>query len=113
MLIQFSTLVLTSQLLIMVADNVPNFNIEKGCKVDNANASGLNAGLDETTKNCIREENTARNQLQSQWSQFAGADRVMCTGETTDSSGVPPSYVELLTCLQLQLQAKKIEKVDK
>ena len=34
MLISFSTLVLASQLIVTVADNVPKFNIERGCKVD-------------------------------------------------------------------------------
>ena len=34
MLISFSTLVLTSQLLITVADTVPNYNIRRGCRVD-------------------------------------------------------------------------------
>jgi hypothetical protein len=34
MFISFSTLVLASQLIVTVADDVPNFNIERGCKVD-------------------------------------------------------------------------------
>jgi len=38
------------------------------------------------------------------------SDRVMCTSETTEGDGVPPSYVELLTCLQGQLLAKKLDK---
>ncbi len=38
MLISFSMIVLTSQLVIAVADNVPQFNIERGCRVDSASA---------------------------------------------------------------------------
>jgi len=93
---------------ILAADGVPQFNIERGCKVDNT-ASSLDTGLDETLKNCVRDERQARDQLQTQWSQFAPSDRVMCTSETTQGDGVPPSYVELLTCLQGQQLARKMK----
>jgi hypothetical protein len=58
----------------------------------------------------VHDEQQALDQLQTQWSQFAPSDRVMCTSETTEGEGVPPSYVELLTCLQGQLLAKKLNK---
>jgi hypothetical protein len=109
MLIQLSTLFLTSQLLLSVADNVPQFNIERGCRADSTNASGLNVGLDESTKGCIRDEQAARDQLQAQWSQFAPADRAMCAANETDVPGAPASYVDLLTCLQGQQLAKKMK----
>jgi hypothetical protein len=99
MLLPFSTLVLASQLIIAVAGDVPRFNIERGCKVDST-ATSLNVGLDESTKRCVQDEQQALDQLQTQWSQFAPSDRAMCTTETTDVGGAPPSYVELLTCLQ-------------
>ena len=107
MLISFSTLVLTSQLLITVADTVPNYNIRRGCRVDDS-TSNMNVGLDETTKNCIRDEQNAKDQLQSQWSQFAPSARASCAKQETDISGIPPSYVELLTCLQAIAAAKKL-----
>jgi hypothetical protein len=110
MLIGFSALVLTSQLFMTVMDDVPKFNIERGCRADNTNTSGLGVGLDETTKVCIHDEQTARDQLQASWSQFAPADRNICTANATDTSGVPPSYVALLTCLQEQRDAKKLLK---
>jgi hypothetical protein len=39
MLISFSTLVLASQLIITVADNVPNFNIDRKCKATSAHST--------------------------------------------------------------------------
>ena len=39
MLISFSALVLASQLVIPIADTVPNFNEERECKIDSASAS--------------------------------------------------------------------------
>jgi hypothetical protein len=111
MLISFSTLVLASQLIVPVADSVPKFNIERECKVDST-STNLNVGLDETIKRCVQDEQQARDQLQTQWSQFAPSDRVMCTSEATNTegAGVPPSYVNLLTCLQGQLLVKKLNK---
>jgi hypothetical protein len=64
----------------------------------------------ESVKSCVQDEQQALDQLQTQWSQFASSDRVMCTDETTEGDGVPPSYVELLTCLQGQLLAQKLDK---
>jgi hypothetical protein len=111
MLISFSTLVLASQLIVPVADNVPKFNIERGCKVDSTSTS-LDVGLNESIERCVQDEQQARDQLQTQWSQFAPSDRVMCNSLTTNNegAGVPPSYVELLTCLQGQLLVKKLDK---
>jgi hypothetical protein len=109
MLIQFSTLVLTSQLFLTIADTVPQFNIERGCRADSTNTSGLNVGLDESTKRCIHDEQAARDQLQAQWSQFAPADRAMCSANETDVPGAPPSYADLLTCLQGQQLGKKMK----
>lgn len=109
MLISFPTLVLASQLIVTVADNVPKFNIERGCKVDSS-ASSLDTGLDETIKRCVHDEQQAQDQLQTQWSQFAPSDKTMCTSLTVEGGGTPPSYVELLTCLQGQQLAKKPNK---
>jgi hypothetical protein len=96
MLLSFSTLV-ASQLFMTVADDVPKFDVARGCKGDNTN----------TSQRCVQDEQRARDQLQSQWSQFTASDRIMCIGEAKDISSVPPSYVDLLSCLQTQQFAKK------
>jgi hypothetical protein len=114
MLIPFSMIVLMSSPVIAVADSVPQFNIERGCRVDSASAFDPNAGLNATIKRCVDDEQQAKTQLQTQWSDFAGSDRVMCTtvtvGDKADASSNPPSYVELLTCLQDQQLARKLRK---
>jgi hypothetical protein len=110
MLISFSTLVLASQLIVTVADDVPNFNIERGCKVDSASAFDPNAGLNTTIKRCADDEQKAKDQLQPLWSQFGPSDKKICMGLATDDASTPPSYVELLTCLQAQQLARKLPK---
>jgi hypothetical protein len=102
MLISLSTMILGSQLVIMVADNVPKFDIERGCRVDNAASQGLTEV--QPAKKCASDEQQARQQLQAQWSQFPRSDRATCTEET--NSDDTPSYVDLLTCLQLARDAR-------
>ena len=110
MLISFSILILGSQLIVAVADNVPDFNIEHGCKVDSASAFDPNAGLDATIKRCADDEQAAKDQLQTLWSQSAPSDKKLCVGLTADDASTPPSYVELLTCLQGQQLVRKLPK---
>jgi hypothetical protein len=47
MLVPVSVMILASQPVIAVSDDVPKFNIERGCKVDSTAAFDLNAGLNE------------------------------------------------------------------
>jgi hypothetical protein len=50
-----------------------------------------------------RDEAIALRQLQQAWTEFAGADKKTCVGETT--IGGFASYVELLTCLEMAGEA--------
>jgi hypothetical protein len=96
MLISFPIIILGSNLVVMVADNVPKFDIARGCRLDNAASAGL--AEEQPLKKCVSDEQQARQQLQAQWSQFPRSDRATCTADT--NSDDTPSYVELLTCLQ-------------
>jgi hypothetical protein len=110
MLVSASAMILTSQLVIAVADDVPKFDIARGCKIDSAAAFDPVAGMDATIKRCVDDEQRAKEQLQAQWSGFANSDRAMCLGVSTDDNSTPPSYVELLICLQDQQLARKLPK---
>ena len=95
--ISISMIVLGSQLLVPVADGVPKFDIARSCKLDVAATAGLS--VDQSIKSCINDEQKARRQLGSQWSKFPPSSRASCTSQ--ESIGGTPSYVSLLTCLQL------------
>ncbi len=110
MIVPIPFVILASQLVNAVADHAPKFDIARGCRVDSTSAYDLNAGLNETTKRRVGDEQKAKDQLQTQWSGFASSDRIMCVGSTTNDSSTPPSYVELLTCLQDQQLARKLPK---
>jgi len=112
MLAHIPTVVLTLPLIFNVADTVPNFNIQRGCKVDSASAYDPAAGMNSTIKRCVDDEQRAKDQLQAQWSDFVASDRAMCRseseGEKADDNATPPSYVDLLTCLQDQRLARQM-----
>lgn len=92
-----SMIVLGSQLVLPVADGVPKFDIARSCKLDVAATAGLS--LDQSLKSCMNDEQKAKLQLAGQWSKFPAPSRASCTSQ--ESIGGTPSYVSLLTCLQM------------
>src|ERR1700682_2895881 len=88
MAISFSMIILSSQLVVAVADRVPNFDIARSCKLDIAATAGLT--VDQSIKSCVRDEQKARQRLGKQWSKFPAAARANCTGQ--ESIGGTPSY---------------------
>ncbi len=94
--ISFSMIILSSQLVLPVADGVPKFDIARSCKLDVAATAGLSA--DQSVKSCVNDEQKAKQQLANRWSKFPAASRVSCTSQ--ESIGGTPSYVSLQTCLQ-------------
>jgi hypothetical protein len=91
-------LLLSSQLVVAVADRVPQFDFMPSCR-------GATAGGFGTLDSCATREKAARDQLTKDWSQFASADRSVCSEGTKQFS---PSYVELLSCLQMYADVKKL-----
>ncbi len=97
-------LVVTAQLL-LVADRPPALNVEPSCHA--AERSGIPG---RTTENCMRGEDQAKETLNGRWRDFSARQQARCT--TLVTMGGPPSYVELLTCLEVAEQADKIPDTD-
>ena len=91
-------LALASPLFIEVAD-VPVYDVAPGCRA----AVTVMPGSFEA---CMKDEQTARAQLAATWDRFAGPLRDSCV--QTENTGGSPSYVELLTCLQMAQDAKTL-----
>jgi hypothetical protein len=60
MLISISMIAFSSQLVIAVADNVPKFDIARGCKIDSASAFDPNAGMNATIRDVWTTSNVRR-----------------------------------------------------
>ncbi len=91
---------------LLVADGVPTLDIEAGCRA--AAKMGDSLSLDESLRQCLSDEKSARSELDRQWSQFPPALRQRCV-DTTEAGG-DPSYVEVLVCLQMGRDAAEMEK---
>ena len=99
----FPALVLGSSLLVFVAERgVPTLNVQPSCR--GAAIAGMNTGR--TAETCMSDENTAHDTLGKQWSEFSAADKSHCLSMI--STGGAPSYVELLSCLEMSRDAKRI-----
>ena len=97
--ISISTIVLGTHLVVAVADRVPAFDIARSCKLDTAATTG--PSVDQSLKNCVNDENRARQELVSQWPKFSASSKAQCI--PLEGIGGDPSYVSLLTCLQMYL----------
>jgi hypothetical protein len=97
MLIHLPIVILASLPLVPVADTVPKFDIARECE-----AEGDTQAL---RKKCADDDADARDQLQPEWTQFDARDKTNCISES--SIGDAPSYVELLTCLEMARDARK------
>ena len=92
-------LALGSPLIIEVAD-VPVYDVSPACRA----AVTVMPGSFEA---CMKDEQNARAQLAATWDRFAGPQRDNCV-QTENNTGGPPSYVELLTCLQMAQDAQSL-----
>jgi hypothetical protein len=97
--ISISTIVVGTHLVVAAADQIPAFDIARSCKLDTAATTG--ASVDQAFKICVEDENEARQELVSQWSKFSASSKAQCI--PLEGIGDDPSYVGLLTCLQMNL----------
>jgi hypothetical protein len=89
----------------MAAEKVPEFNLDKTCHA--AGATGVRPGTNSRDDSaCKRDEHDAHDKLKQGWDQFTADDRLHC--ERLSALGGSPSYVELLTCLELAKHANNL-----
>ncbi|MFE1599738.1 hypothetical protein [Methylobacterium sp. ID0610] len=74
---------------------LPRYDVEATCRA----APTLQGSTGNTDRNCVRDEMQARMQLGQQWAGFSARRRDECLQEASLEG--PPSYVALLTCLQM------------
>ena len=102
MIIPFTVIAFAAQFIIAVADSVPNFDYEKSCR---ATAVADTAADKQSADGCITDEKDARDKLGKEWAQYPPADRDHCAKLAVLGT---PSYVELLTCLEIARETKTL-----
>ena len=77
----------------------PKFNVAPSCKTAAAitQAMGLSRPQDYST--CMKDEESAQQELIQTWSKYKAQDRAVCVGQA--QVGGTPSYVEVIACLQV------------
>ena len=81
---------------------VPNYNIKAACRALSLipEARTIDRTQADASAHCEEAEQQTRDELATEWSQFAAADRAMCIGVSSAGS-VNPVYTELMTCLEM------------
>jgi hypothetical protein len=109
-----STIVLGLQLAAMGShpavisvQNIPKLDTARSCQAQAA--GGL--GLPQDKEVCLRSEEAAREQLAKDWTGFAAGDRSTCAGLST--MGGQSTYTELLTCLEMMRDARRLTSKEK
>jgi hypothetical protein len=96
-------LALGVQLMMLTAggDGVPQLNVEQVCEgiAQQGGVTFHDPAIAQEKKNCLASEQSIRDELVKQWSNFNAADRLHCVNESV--MGGESSYTELLTCLEM------------
>ncbi|WP_234683927.1 hypothetical protein [Bradyrhizobium monzae] len=103
---------LGSQLFVMpVSDRVPELKVEAQCQATTATDKAMGLAESQSFADCMRDETNAQQQLQTLWTATSSPVRDSCLGEATDEGS--PSYVDLLTCIQMREVANAMETTPK
>src|SRR5882672_8134193 len=79
---------------LVAADQVQNLDVRPGCQATDI--------ADMSQQTCLEDERAARDDLMKDWG-LPAPSKAMCTDQ---SKNYHPSYVELLTCLEIARDAK-------
>ena len=83
------------------AGGPPELDVSTSCRA--AARGSVTVGGDQQA--CLNDERTAKDALAKDWSSFSPLARMQCVG--MNRTGGPPSYVELLVCLEIMRDAGK------
>ena len=83
-------------LLAALGPSIPAADINKICA--SAQVGALPEDRAKALRGCVADETSARDQIKREWNRFTAADRSNCAA----TPGMQFSYVELLTCLEMQ-----------
>jgi len=82
-------------------DGPPELDASISCRA--AARGSVTVGGDKQA--CLNDERTAKDALAKDWGNFSPLTRTQCVG--MNRTGGPPSYVELLVCLEIMRDAGK------
>jgi hypothetical protein len=101
----FAPIFLTSHLLVAGPTSVPNVDIRKTCQAAAAVMTELTTGgtAQHDVDVCLNSEQSARAQIVKDWTTYSSAGKTQCV----QPSVYLPSYIEWLTCLEMETSVRK------
>jgi hypothetical protein len=85
--------------------SIPNIDLEKLCRAaEGATSDIYGTATTNEFESCMTDEKSAREQLVKDWATFSASDKELCL----QPMDYLPSYVEWLTCAELQRDARKM-----
>ena len=89
------------------SSGVPTVDIAITCRTsEKALIAIFGTETQQNFQSCMTSENTAREQIVKNWQNFPAGGRQRCANTT----GYMPSYVEWLTCLEMEQQVNELRK---
>jgi hypothetical protein len=98
----FLPILLTGAHLALATGRIPALDVAPGCRA--AAAAAVGEARDDHA--CRQDEHRARHKLKQSWDDYSAAQRRRCS--SLARMGGAPSYVELLTCLEIAKAADKL-----
>jgi hypothetical protein len=83
---------------------MPELNVKAVCKARATDAKILRSVPEQSVADCLREEESAKQQLSTLWTASSVAMRKRCQGDARALGTT--SYLDLLSCLQMAGDAK-------
>jgi len=87
---------------------VPELNVKAICKARSADARILGSPPDESTADCVLDEEAAKQQLSTLWASTSVSIRNRC--ESDARSLGTTSYLDLFACIQITEDSKSLPK---
>ena len=80
---------------------VPTLDVRPSCEA----AAAAEMIVSNKMQSCLTDEQNARDQLLKRWTKFNSTDRATCVRAAMNFE---PTYTELLTCLEMSRDARKL-----
>ena len=97
----FLAVPLALHLIVASGGSVPTMDVRPSCRA----AAATQTSIADRMQACIASEQNAYDQLVKQWTKYTTVDRSHCVRAMTDFE---PTYTELLTCLEMANDVRKL-----
>ena len=97
---------LAPQLAVSVSDRLPELNMQALCKARSAGDRVMRLPQSQSVADCVQDETSAKQQLNTIWGKTSGSIRKRCQTEAAELG--TRGYLDLMTCLQIADDLKSV-----